>query len=70
MLYPIQEIKAKLQKIYDNQGLVGKTAKATDLKQYLPVVEKTEDAAEAACEHVKDLSEAVKEKAEDAAEKN
>lgn len=40
MLYSKQEIKAKLQKIYDNQGLVGKTAKATDLKQYLPVVEK------------------------------
>ena len=40
VLYSKQEIKAKLQKIYDNQGLVGKTAKATDLKQYLPVVEK------------------------------
>lgn len=40
MLYSKQEVKAKLQKIYDNLGLVGKTAKATDLKLYLPVVEK------------------------------
>lgn len=40
MLYSKQEVKAKLQKIYDSLGLSGKTAKATDLKQYLPVVEK------------------------------
>lgn len=39
-LYLKQEVKAKLQKIYDSLGLSGKTAKATDLKQYLPVVEK------------------------------
>ena len=40
MLYSKQEVKVKLQKIYDSLGLSGKTAKATDLKQYLPVVEK------------------------------
>lgn len=40
MLYSKQEVKAKLQKIYDNLGLTGKTAKATELKLYLPVVEK------------------------------
>ena len=31
---------AKLQKIYDNLGRVGKTAKATELAQYLPVRER------------------------------
>ena len=40
MLYSKREVKAKLQKIYDGLGLVGKKAKATDLKQYLPVMEK------------------------------
>lgn len=40
MLYSKQEVKAKLQKIYDNLGLVGKTAKATELAQYLPVRER------------------------------
>lgn len=40
MLYSKQEVKAKLQKIYDNLGLVGKTAKATELKLYLPVRER------------------------------
>ena len=40
MLYSKQEVKAKLQKIYDNLGLSGKTAKATELKLYLPVMEK------------------------------
>ena len=40
MLYSKQEVKVKLQKIYDSLGLSGKTAKATDLKLYLPVVEK------------------------------
>lgn len=36
--YSKQEVKSMLQRIYDGLGLVGKTAKATDLKQYLPVV--------------------------------
>ena len=40
MLYSKQEVKAKLQKIYDNLGLVGKTAKATELAQYLSVRER------------------------------
>lgn len=40
MLYSKQEVKAKLQKIYDNLGLSGKTAKATELKLYLPVRER------------------------------
>ena len=40
MLYSKQEVKAKLQKIYDNLGLSGKTAKATELKLYHPVMEK------------------------------
>ena len=40
MLYSKQEVKAKLQKIYDNLGLSGKTAKATELAQYLPVRER------------------------------
>ncbi|MFP5123361.1 hypothetical protein [Bacteroides stercoris] len=40
MLYSKQEVKVKLQKIYDNLGLVGKTAKATELAQYLPVRER------------------------------
>lgn len=40
MLYSKQEVKAKLQKIYDNLGLSGKTAKATELAQYLSVRER------------------------------
>ncbi len=40
MLYSKQEVKAKLQKIYDNLELSGKTAKATELAQYLPVRER------------------------------
>ena len=40
MLYSKQEVKVKLQKIYDNLGLSGKTAKATELAQYLPVRER------------------------------
>ena len=39
-LYSKQEVKAKLQKIYDNLGLSGKTAKATELAQYLSVCER------------------------------
>lgn len=38
-LYSKQEVKVKLQKIYDNLGLSGKTAKATELAQYLSVRE-------------------------------
>ena len=40
MLYSKQEVKAMLQNLYDNLGLVGKTAKATELAQYLPVHER------------------------------
>ena len=40
VLYSKKEVKALLQQIYDNLGLVGKTAKATDLAAYLPVREK------------------------------
>lgn len=40
MLYSKQEVKAKLQKIYDDLGLSGKTAKATELAQYLSVRER------------------------------
>lgn len=39
VLYSKQEVKSKLQRIYDDLGLVGKTAKATELAQYLPVQE-------------------------------
>lgn len=39
VLYSKQEVKSKLQQIYDDLGLVGKTAKATELAQYLPVQE-------------------------------
>lgn len=38
--YSKKDVKALLQQIYDNFGLVGKTAKATDLATYLPVREK------------------------------
>ena len=40
VLYSKQEVKIMLQQIYNNLGLVGKTAKATDLSAYLPVSEK------------------------------
>ena len=40
VLYSKKEVKALLQQIYGNLGLVGKTAKATDLSAYLPVREK------------------------------
>ena len=40
MLYSKQEVKVKLQKIYDDLGLSGKTAKATELAQYLSVRER------------------------------
>ena len=39
-LYSKQDTKIMLQQIYDRLGLVGKTAKASDLQQYLSVVEK------------------------------
>ena len=35
-----QEVKGMLQKIYDSIGLTGKTAKAKELAQYLPVIER------------------------------
>lgn len=35
--YTKSDVKAMLQRIYDELGLVGKTAKATELAQYLPV---------------------------------
>lgn len=38
--YSKKEVKTLLQQIYDNLGLVGKTAKATDLAAYLPVRER------------------------------
>lgn len=40
VLYSKQEIKAMLQQIYNDLGLIGKTAKATDLSAYLSVREK------------------------------
>ncbi len=40
VLYSKKEVKSLLQQIYDDFGLVGKTAKATDLADYLPVREK------------------------------
>ena len=40
VLYSKKEVKALLQQIYDKLGLVGKTAKATDLSAYLPVRER------------------------------
>lgn len=39
VLYSKQEVKSKLQQIYDGLGLVEKTAKATDLGQYLDIKE-------------------------------
>lgn len=39
VLYSKQEVKSKLQQIYDDLGLVDKTAKAVDLKLYLSVQE-------------------------------
>ena len=39
-LYSKKDVKALLQQIYDNLGLAGRTAKATDLAAYLPVREK------------------------------
>ena len=39
-LYPKQEVKEMLQNIYDKLGLTGKAAKATELAQYLPVIER------------------------------
>lgn len=38
--YSRQEVKGMLQKIYDSIGLTGKTAKAKELAQYLPVIER------------------------------
>ena len=38
--YSRQEVKGMLQKIYDSIGLTGKTAKAKELAQYLPVTER------------------------------
>lgn len=38
--YSKKEVKTLLQQIYDNFGLVGRTAKATDLATYLPVRER------------------------------
>lgn len=40
VLYSKQEVKIMLQQIYNNLGLVGKTAKATDIAAYLPVRER------------------------------
>ena len=40
MLYSKQDVKTMLQQIYNTLGLIGKTAKATDLSTYLPVREK------------------------------
>ena len=40
VLYSKQDVKTMLQQIYNTLGLVGKTAKATDLSAYLPVREK------------------------------
>lgn len=40
VLYSKPEVKFMLQQIYNSLGLVGKTAKATDLFAYLPVREK------------------------------
>ena len=40
VLYSKPDVKAMLQKIYDELGLVGKTAKATELSLYLSVAER------------------------------
>lgn len=40
VLYSKKDVKSMLQRIYDNLGLVGKTAKATDLSAYLLVRER------------------------------
>lgn len=40
ILYSKKDVKSMLQQIYDNLGLVGRTAKATDLAAYLPVRER------------------------------
>lgn len=40
VLYSKREVKVILQKIYNSLGLIGKKAKATELKQYLPVIER------------------------------
>lgn len=40
VLYSKKDVKSMLQQIYDNLGLVGRTAKATDLAAYLPLREK------------------------------
>lgn len=40
ILYSKPDVKAMLQKIYDGLGLVGKTAKATELSLYLSVAER------------------------------
>lgn len=37
VLYSKQEVKSKLQQIYDGLGLIGKTAKATELALYIPI---------------------------------
>lgn len=39
-LYSKRKVKVILQKIYNSLGLIGKKAKATDLKQYLTVMER------------------------------
>ena len=39
-LYTKPEVKQTLRRIYDSLGLVGKTAKATDITQYLNVRER------------------------------
>ena len=48
VFYSKQEVKSILQQIYNNLGLIGKIAKATDLKQYLDIkeVQKTDDSGE------------------------
>lgn len=40
VLYSKKDVKSMLQRIYDNLGFAGRTAKATDLAAYLPVKEK------------------------------
>ena len=48
VFYSKQEVKSILQQIYNDLGLIGKTAKATDLRQYLDIkeVQKTDDSGE------------------------
>lgn len=40
VLYSKKDVKSILQRIYNDLGLVGRTAKATDLATYLPVRER------------------------------